>query len=90
MDEQKREQLIAWLESMPWWDELPYAQLEELLESTHNVMVQRGERAIVLEAENTSLKDFVLWLTPCADDMPEYPPYKLIGEKAKALLTEQE
>jgi len=66
------------------------AQLEELLESTHNVMVQRGERAIVLEAENTALKDFVLWLTPCADDMPEYPPYKLIGEKAKALLTEQE
>ena len=43
-----------------------------------------------LEAENEALMDFVLWLTPCADDMPEYPSYKLIGEKAKALLKESE
>ena len=28
MNEQKREQLIEWLESMPWWNELPYAHLE--------------------------------------------------------------
>ena len=34
MNEQKREQLIEWLESMPWWDELPYAKLKaELAES---------------------------------------------------------
>ena len=31
MNEQKREQLIAWLERMPWWDELPYAKLESLV-----------------------------------------------------------
>ena len=28
MNKQKREQIVAWLESMPWWAELPYAQLE--------------------------------------------------------------
>lgn len=28
MNEQKREQLIVWLENIPWWDELPYANLE--------------------------------------------------------------
>ena len=28
MNDDKKKQLTAWLESMPWWDELPYAQLE--------------------------------------------------------------
>jgi len=34
-------------------------QLEGLLESTHNVMVQRGERAIVLEEENAALSELL-------------------------------
>ena len=29
MDEETRRSLIRWLESMPWWKELPYAQLKE-------------------------------------------------------------
>jgi hypothetical protein len=43
-----------------------------------------------LEAENERLKDFAIWLTPCKDDMPEYPPYKLIGEKAMDALTQEQ
>jgi len=31
MNETKRKELIEWLESMPWWEELPYAQLEAKL-----------------------------------------------------------
>ena len=31
LSEEKREALIAWLEGMPWWSELPYAQLEDEL-----------------------------------------------------------
>jgi len=40
MDEQKREQLIAWLESMPWWDELPYANLKRENEEEHEQVCQ--------------------------------------------------
>ncbi len=29
MNDNKKKQLIAWLESMPWWKELPYAKLKE-------------------------------------------------------------
>ena len=29
MNDDKKKQLIEWLESMPWWDELPYAKMEE-------------------------------------------------------------
>ena len=39
-----------------------------------------------LEEENLLLREFVLWLTPCADDMPEYPTYQLIGRRAKNIL----
>lgn len=40
MNEQKREQLIAWLESMPWWDELPYANLKRENEEEHEQVCQ--------------------------------------------------
>ena len=29
LSEPKRKALIEWIESMPWWKELPYAQLED-------------------------------------------------------------
>ena len=29
LSDKSRTAIIAWLESMPWWEELPYAGLEE-------------------------------------------------------------
>ena len=45
MNDNKKKQLIAWLESMPWWKELPYAKLEtenEALQSRKFVYVSES------------------------------------------------
>ena len=33
LSDEKRKALIKWLKSMPWWEELPYSQLEAELAS---------------------------------------------------------
>lgn len=35
LTDEKRKALISWLESMPWWEELAYAKLEDMAEATN-------------------------------------------------------
>ena len=56
MNKQKREQIVAWLESMPWWAELPYAQLEARATSLDSLALSEKVRGDELEAENAALK----------------------------------
>ena len=56
MNDAKRKALVEWLESMPWWKELPYAQLEaKLLAHQEN----EGDECPLcqLEAELSDIKE---------------------------------
>ncbi len=57
MNEQRREQLIAWLESMPWWADLPYAKLEEKLAECNDAYHIQSRNDAVLKQENERLED---------------------------------
>ena len=39
LSERKRKRLIAWLESMPWWEALPFAQLEAEIERLRDAVL---------------------------------------------------
>lgn len=64
MNDDKKKQLIAWLESMPWWDELPYAHLEaenEAWREIGNELIKaRTERAIARTRKIYELLDALL------------------------------
>ncbi len=51
MNEEKRKALIEWLESMPWWKDLPYADLKETVEiCSHEILrLEKKERELEME-----------------------------------------
>ena len=59
MNDAKRKALIEWLESMPWWEELPYAQLEAELAKTSRAMQAAIDAGVVALAENAALGELL-------------------------------
>lgn len=56
MNEESKRKLIQWLETAPWWSELPYAALEARLKLAESIINQTPSMHMMCELEECKAK----------------------------------